>query len=61
VPGNNVPHKIERWQVYTGWSQIWKKNPNLENIFENPLGGRADFAVWNCQIARRRGEIEVGR
>ena len=42
------------------WSQIWKENPNLENILENPRAGQVNFAVWNCQIARRRGEMEVG-
>ena len=41
------------------WSQIWKKNPNLENIFRNPVGGSADFAFCDCRIAGRRGEIEV--
>ena len=45
-------------ELYTGWSQIWKKNPNLENIFKILHGGDAVFADWNCQIASWRGEME---
>jgi hypothetical protein len=41
------------------WSRIWKKNPNLESIFEIPFAARADFAIWNCRIAGRRGEIDL--
>jgi hypothetical protein len=41
------------------WSQIWKKNPNLENILRIRVVERANFAIWNCQVASRHGEIEV--
>jgi hypothetical protein len=37
-----------------------EKNPNLENILKNRAGSMADFAVWDCRIAVRRGEMELG-
>ncbi len=47
-------------RLYTRRSRIWKINPNLENIFENLAAGRADFPVWDCRFAGRRGGMEVG-
>ena len=48
-------------RLYTGWSGIWKINPNLENILENPAAARADFPVWDCRFADGRGEMEGGQ
>jgi hypothetical protein len=39
--------------LYSRWSQIWKKNPNLENILQNPRGAVLEFAFCNSQIANR--------
>ena len=47
--------------LYTRWSQIWKKNPNLENILRYPMAAGFDFEFCDCQNARWRGKIGLVR